>query len=162
MPEIWHIADRDAVHLHDGVLILDLLVLEILHRRQGTDLPQRRPGRILCAEIAGGIHDLRHLVDLAARCDARRWPPVWHSRPGSRACPATRRSSCPGSVRHSPQTAPGHPAPAARRCPWPQITPVLRSNVILSARSTRSSCHASTWPCAITSEFSRSYSTDRR
>ena len=64
VPEIWHVADRNAVHLQHGILVFDLLVLEILHRRKCADLPERRLGRVLGAEIAGGVHHARHLVDL--------------------------------------------------------------------------------------------------
>ena len=64
MPEVREIGDRDAVHLQHRVPVFDLLVLEILDRRESADLPERRPGRILGAEIAGGIHDTRQFVDL--------------------------------------------------------------------------------------------------
>ena len=39
---------------------------DILDRPPGLDLPERRPRRVVPAEVAGGVHRARQLVDRAA------------------------------------------------------------------------------------------------
>ena len=53
MPEIWEIADWDAVHFQRGILVFDLFVFQVLHRRERADLPKRWFRGVLGAEIAG-------------------------------------------------------------------------------------------------------------
>ena len=51
--EIGEVEHRNAVHLEHGVLVFDALVLEVLHRGIGAQLPERRFGRVALAEVAG-------------------------------------------------------------------------------------------------------------
>src|SRR6202012_5233130 len=66
MPKEWRVSDGNAAHAHDRVTIFYGLVLGVLHRGSSLNLPQRRPGWILFAKIAGGINHTRQFVQQAA------------------------------------------------------------------------------------------------
>ena len=138
--------DRDAVEVDHGVRVLDLLVL--------SPAPPSGHG---CPTSGGADGFLAHrlqvvvdrpaeLVGLVRRCGARRWRPAGRSAAAARACPAGRRPSCPGSVRHIRRTAPGRPARPGPRCRW-QPPPRCRGRRSPGRPCrTRSPCQISTLP----------------
>ena len=52
VPDIREVGDGHAQEIDHGVLVLDPLVLGVLHGGAGADLPKRRLGRILGAQVA--------------------------------------------------------------------------------------------------------------
>ena len=63
--EVRHVEDRRAQYVHVHVAVFDPLVLQVLRRVVGAQLPQRPLPRILRAHVARRVDHPRQVVDLA-------------------------------------------------------------------------------------------------